>query len=81
MHITPVDSSEEDVMDLAAFVTEYRHFEFDLLAARCVFAEATRRRPFGRNPLRVSYNSNPGIAAMIFLLSHDEPLVHESFDD
>lgn len=28
--------SEEDVMDLAAFVTEYRHFEFDLLAARCV---------------------------------------------
>ncbi|CBJ33016.1 PhyA2 [Ectocarpus siliculosus] len=26
--------SEEDVMDLAAFVTEYRHFEFDLLAAR-----------------------------------------------
>eukprot|EP00904_Undaria_pinnatifida_P007161 jgi/Undpi1/3575/HiC_scaffold_16.g06947.m1 len=26
--------TEEDVMDLAAFVTEYRHFEFDLLAAR-----------------------------------------------
>lgn len=30
--------SEEDVMDLAAFVTEYRHFEFDLLAARCVLS-------------------------------------------
>ncbi|CAM9167552.1 unnamed protein product [Ascophyllum nodosum] len=26
--------TEEEVMDLSAFVTEYRHFEFDLLAAR-----------------------------------------------
>lgn len=32
------------MIDLAAFVTEYRHFEFDLLAARCVFeADACRR--------------------------------------
>lgn len=32
--VLPGCASEEDVMDLAAFVTEYRHFEFDLLAAR-----------------------------------------------
>lgn len=34
MFLILVDFREDDVMDLSAFVTEYRHFEFDLLAAR-----------------------------------------------
>eukprot|EP00752_Nemacystus_decipiens_P009618 g8594.t2 len=34
MEVAWGELTEEEVMDLAAFVTEYRHFEFDLLAAR-----------------------------------------------
>ncbi|CAM9585703.1 unnamed protein product, partial [Discosporangium mesarthrocarpum] len=72
--------TEEDVTELSAFVTEYRHFEFDLLAAR-PFGSALLTHILGSLEQMETDESVSGIAhdpktKLVYYAAHDTNLLY-----